>query len=412
MDDRSLYQAILGLSKPWEVTGVDLRLGEGEVQVRVEVDGNAVLQCPECGVDSPRYDQSVERRWRHLDTCQYRTMVVGRVPRVKCAEHGVRQIAVKWAEDRSRFTALFEAFAIRVLRECSLSAAAELLGLTWEEIAGIQRRAVLRGLARRKVETVRVIGIDETSFQKRHEYITVAIDLERDRVLWVGDQRREATLLSFWESRPPEELARLEAVVMDMWDPYIAATRKGIADGLSKLVFDRYHVMWHLNQAVDEVRKAEQRELRRNQDAAAATLLKGTRFLWLRGKATREARHNRAIDQLRRAGLKVGRAWAIKESATRLWAYKRLSAAKKFFARWYWWATHSRLPSIVKAAKTLKSYLYGILAFTRFPYTNARTEAVNAKIQEIKYRARGYRNRDNFRMAILFHCGGLDMDPR
>ena len=411
MDDRSLYQAILGLNKPWEVQAVELRLTEGEVRIRVEVNPDEVLQCPECGRPAPRYDQSSERQWRHLDTCQYRTIVTGRIPRVECAEHGVKQIAVKWAEDRSRFTALFEAFAIRVLRECSLSAAAELLGVSWEEIAGIQRRAVARGLARRVKEPVRVIGVDETSFQKRHEYITVVIDLERDRVLWVGDQRRESSLRSYWDTLSAEELGSVEAIVMDMWDPYIAATRNAVPDGSAKLVFDRYHVMWHLNVAVDEVRKAEQRELRRSDDDEAAKLLKGTRFLWLRGKATREARHNRAIEQLRKAGLKVGRAWAIKESATRLWSFKRLSAAKAFFTRWYRWATHSRLPSVVKAAKTMKHYLYGILAFTRHPYTNARTEAVNAKIQEIKYRARGYRNRDNFRMAILFHCGGLEMDP-
>lgn len=412
MDDKSLYQAILGLSQPWRVNGVDLRLGQGEVLIHVEAGPEAQLQCPECGGDAPRYDQSDERRWRHLDTCQYQTIVIGRVPRVRCAEHGVRQITVSWAADRSRFTALFEAFAIRLLHECSLSAAAELLGASWDEMAGIQRRAVERGLARRVAEPVRVIGVDETSFQKRHEYITVVMDLERDRVLWVGDQRREATLRAYWDSRPPEELAKLEAVVMDMWDPYIAATRNGVPDGLSKLVFDRYHVMWHLNAAVDDVRRAEQRELRQKDDQDRLKQLKGTRFLWLRGSATRKPKHNRAIAQLRKSGLKVGRAWAIKESARQLWTYQRLSAAHAFFKRWYQWATHSRLPSVVKAAKTLKHYLYGILAYTRHPYTNARTEAVNAKIQEIKYRARGYRNRANFGMAILFHCGGLQMDPR
>lgn len=412
MDDKALYQAILGLGKPWRVKGVDLRLGDGEVWIEVEVDSTAELRCPSCGQAASRYDQSEQRQWRHLDTCQYRTIVRGRIPRVRCAEHGVRQIEVHWAEDRSRFTALFEAFAIRVLRECSLSAAAELLGTSWEEMAGIQRRAVARGLARRVDEPVRVVGVDETSFQKRHEYITVVIDLERDRVLWVGDQRREVTLRKYWEQHSPAQLASLEAIVMDMWDPYIAATRNAVPNGLSKVVFDRYHVMWHVNAAVDEVRKAEQRELRRLGDEDGLKHLKGTRFLWLRGKATRQRRDNRAIHQLRKAGLKVGRAWAIKESVTQLWSYKRPSAAKAFFTRWYRWATHSRLPSMIKAAKTLKSYLYGILAFTRHPYTNARTEAVNAKIQEIKYRARGYRNRDNFRMAILFHCGGLQMDPR
>lgn len=411
MDDRKLYETILGLPEPWYVKSVELRTKEKEVWVHVELAGEATLQCPECLQAAPGYDRAEERRWRHLDTCQYQTILVSRIPRVRCAEHGVRRIRVPWAEERSRFTALFEAWTIRVLRECSLAAAAELLRISWDEVEGIHRRAVERGLARRSAEPIRVVGIDETSFQKRHEYVTVVVDLERSRVLWVGEHRREATLSSYWESLPLEERAQLDAIVMDMWDPYIAATRKHVPHGHSKLVFDRYHVMWHLNTAVDEVRKREQRELIRERGGDRSTLLKGTRYLWLRGRTTRTRKQNRAIAELRKAGLKVGRAWAIKETLTSLWTYRRPSAALRFFSRWYGWAVRSQLPAIVRAAKTVKNYLYGILAFTKHPYTNARTEAVNAKIQEIKYRARGYRNRENFRLAILFHCGGLQMDP-
>lgn len=407
MDDRRLYETILGLSAPWSVASVGVSTESERIEVRLDLSPDARLVCPECGEPAPRYDRSVERRWRHLDTCQYQTILVARVPRVECAEHGVRQIAVSWAEDRSRFTALFEALAIRLLRETTVSGLAAIMGLSWDEAAGIQRRVVARGLARRASEPMTVIGVDETSFAKRHEYVTVVADLERARVHWVGDHRRRHTLTEFWSTVPPEERASVEAVVMDMWEPYIAATKAALPAGEEKIVFDRYHVMQGLHFAVDQVRRAEQRALRARGD----TRLTGTRYLWLKGPGRRTPDDEVAIAELRKAGLKVGRAWAIKEAISRLWGYRSLAWAKKYFARWYFWATHSQLPP-VRAAKTMKRHLSGILAYLKHPYTNALTEALNAKIQLIKYRARGYRNRANFTLAILFHCGKLDMDPR
>ncbi len=406
MDDKSLYQTVLGLQAPWSVESVDLRPAEEQVVVRVGLDAGAEARCPICNRGCAIYDHAEERKWRHLDTCQYKTVLVSRIPRIQCAEHGVRQVAVPWAEERSRFTALFETWAIRVLHECSVSAAASLLRTSWEEMAGIQARAVRRGLARRTTDEVRVVGVDETSFQKHHQYVTVLIDIEGDRVLWIGDDRREATLRRGWETFSLEQRGRLKAVVMDMWDPFIAATREMIPDWQDKLVIDRYHVMWHMSKAVDDVRIAERRG-----DLEIRQLLKGTRFLWLRGKATRTQKHSSALRPLLRAGLQVGRAWAIKESLTDLWEYKTIPGALRFFKNWYGWAMRSRLEPVKRAARTIRHYLPSIVSFTQLRYTNARTEAMNAKIQEIKYRARGYKNRNNFRMAIMFHCGGLSMNP-
>lgn len=411
MDDRAFYQTVLGLAEPWAVEAVELRLAEHEVWVRVGPRSGARLPCPECGKEAPGYDRAEERRWRHLDTMQYRTILVSGVPRVRCPTHGVRQVRVPWAEGRGRFTALFETWAIRLLRESTVSGVADLLGLSWDEVAHIQRRAVARGLARRTAEHVRVLGVDETSFQKRHEYVTVINDLEGDRVLWVGDHRRETTLREFWESRPLKERRALRAVVMDMWDPYIAATRNGVPHGLSKIVFDRYHVVAHLTAAVSDVRKAEQRELQRAGDAARAAQLKGKRFTLVKGKARRTPEDEAEIQVLRKAGFKVGRAWSIKEAANGIWQRRTAKEALQEFKKWYGWAIRSRLAPIKRAARMMKRYLYGILKYARHPFTNARTEGMNSKIQLIKHRARGYRNRENFRTAILFHCGKLDMDP-
>lgn len=412
MDDRTLYETVLGLRAPWEVLEVEVDTEAEEVRVYVDAVSSATWRCPECGEAAPGYDRSPERRWRHLDTCQFRTILVSRLPRVNCAEHGVRQVRVPWAEDRSRFTALFEAWAIRLLKEGTVAGTAALLGLSWDEAEGIFRRAVRRGLARRCVEPVRVVGIDETSFQKRHEYVTVVADLERERVLWVGDHRRKETLEAYWESRPWSEREGLKAIVMDMWDPFIAATRDTVPNGLSKVVLDRFHVMQQLHRAMDDVRRQEQTELRRAGETERLETLKGSRYTWLKGEGRRSARDEALIRTAQEAGFKVGRAWALKEAARELWNCATPAAARAFFRKWYRWTLDSQLPPLIKAARTLRRYLYGILRYIEQPYTNAMTEGLNSKIQMIKYRAHGYRNRNNFRLAILFHCGGLDMNPR
>jgi transposase len=198
MRDHELYATILGVTLPWAVRQVALRADLQEVEVFIEHDGSTPLVCPECAREGSRHDAR-RRSWRHLDTCQYRTTVTAEVPRVRCPEHGVHQVRVPWAEPGARFTALFESLAIDWLREASLSAVARRLRLSWDEIDGIQRRAVRRGLARREVRLISAIGVDETSFQRRHEYVTTVCDLKEPRVLYVADRRGQGALEGFYD---------------------------------------------------------------------------------------------------------------------------------------------------------------------------------------------------------------------
>jgi transposase len=406
MRDSELYERLLGLEQPWSVEAVELRLAAGEVHIRVARASAAPLTCPACGKVAPGYDQR-PRSWRHLDTFQYRTLIQAQVPRVDCPEHGVRQIAVPWAEANARFTALFERLVIDWLQAASLSAVAERLGLTWDQVFTIQRRAVRRGLARRAVEPVCHLGVDETSFQRRHEYVTVVNDLAGERVLYVADDRSRESLEGFFRTLDPRQLSAIEGVATDMWDPYLAAIRAHLPGAERKIVFDKFHILWHLNQAVDLTRRAEHKLLRRRGDER----LKGTKYDWLRHPAGFSRKAWRAFGNLRRSSLKVARAWALREAFCAIWSYRSPTWALKFFRAWYFWATHSRLPAMIRLARTLKRRLVNILTYLHLPLTNARSESVNAKIQWLKYNARGYRNRDNFRTAIYFHCGGLDLYP-
>lgn len=158
MQDRELYRRILGIESPWYVERVDLKLGEEEVHVYLEHEDMRYWPCPECATEAKAYDHQAERGWRHLDTCQYQTILHARPPRAECLEHGVRVVKLPWAEPSSRFTALFEALAIEWLKEASQKAVGEQLGLSWDEIHGLMERAVKRGLQRREAENVTKIG--------------------------------------------------------------------------------------------------------------------------------------------------------------------------------------------------------------------------------------------------------------
>lgn len=410
MRDHELYATILGVTSPWVVRQVDLRADLEEVEVFIEHDGSALLACPQCGLEGSRHDAR-RRSWRHLDTCQYRTTVTAEVPRVRCPEHGVHQVLVPWAEPGARFTALFESLAIDWLREASLSAVARRLRLSWDEIDGIQRRAVRRGLARREVRLISAIGVDETSFQRRHEYVTMVCDLKEPRVLYVADGRGQGALEGFYDELTDEQLGAIEAVAMDMWAPYIQATRARLPGWEGKLCFDRFHVAKHLGDAIDKVRRVEQRELRQHDDER----LTRTRYLWLMGASRRRQlswHRRREFVALRRSTLKVARAWAIKEAAHELWHYVHRGWALKAWQRWLGWAFRSRLEPVRRIARMVKQHLEGILNAIVRQVTNATSESLNARIQWLKKSACGFRNRERFRNAILFHCGGLDLYPR
>src|SRR5262245_56710121 len=406
MQDRELYRQILGIASPWFVDRVELKLKEGEIEVYVDHQ-ETDWPCPECGRPCRLYDHQPERRWRHLDTCQYRTILRAAVPRSDCPEHGPRVVKLPWAEPSSRFTALFEALAIDWLQQASQKAVATQMNLSWDEIHSILERAVGRGLERRSRENVRRLGIDEKAYKTGHSYLTLVNDLDTGRVLYIAEEREEKSLDGFWPTLSAEQLDSIEAVALDMWDAYLNSIRKHLPDADQKIVFDKFHIAQHLTDAVDRVRRKEHKVLRATGDLR----LKGTRFRWLRNPDNMTWQEKRSFAALKNSELKSARAWALKQAAMLLFNYRSEAWARKHFRWWYNWAARSRLQPMIKVAGMLKRRFANIVTYLRHRITNATSESINAKLQWVKYTARGYRNKQNFINAIYFHCGGLDMNP-
>lgn len=355
MKDTQLYQQILGIQKHWKVVSVNVSIADDDVEVVVEHAGTR-QSCPKCGKSCPGYDRRL-RRWRHLDACQLKTLLVADVPRVSCAEHGVVTIDVPWAKPGSGFTALFEALVIDWLKTATVSAVAERLRLSWNAVDGIMQRAVRRGLARREQLSPKRLSVDETSYRKEHDYITVVTDQASGTVLHVAEDRVASSLGSFFDQLDDEQRSEIEAVCMDMWPAYIKATRAAVPDADQKIAFDRFHVAQYLGRGVDQVRRTEHRELSK----AGDSLLKGTKYQWLTNPANMGWHQQRAFTSLRQSSLRTARAWAMKELASRLWDYKTRTWAEKGWKRLIGWMVRSRLAPMKKVASTLKNHLWGII---------------------------------------------------
>jgi hypothetical protein len=225
------------------------------------------------------HDHDDERTWRHLDSCNFQTILHARVPRVNCPTHGVRQARVPWAEPRSRFTSLFERFAIDVLLETNVAGAAKILGVSWDEAQHIMERAVARGEQRRPHEVPRVMGVDEKALAKGQRYATLAYDLEAGHVIGIAEGRSGDSLVACLGRFSLNDLAGVEAVAMDMSAAYVQRVRAIVADADQKIVFDRFHIAAHMNKAVDQVRRGENKVLRLDGDER----VDGNRLgLWLK----------------------------------------------------------------------------------------------------------------------------------
>ena len=249
--------------------------------------------------------------------------------------------------------------------------------------------------------------MDEKSFTRGHRCFALVDDLDRGRVLHVAEERTETSLDGFWTSLSQTQISGVKAVAVDRWDPYVNSTLNHLPEAEGKIVFDKFHIAKHLSEGVDRVRRRENKQLR----AAGDDRLTGTRHDWLRHPAKMEPKDRREFAALRDSSLKTARAWALKESMRAFFGYHHERPARKHFRRWHNWAARSRLKPTIEKARRIKRRFENIVTCLKHRITNAASESINSKIQWVKYTARGFRNKTNFKTVVYFHCGALDLMP-
>ena len=380
MRDVDVFTQLLGLERPWVVDEVIFDAKDESIGVFLRHRSNARFRCPECCAVLPLYDHTPPRQWRHLDHGSWQTWVFASVPRIGCLFHGVQRVRLPWALPSSRFTLGFEKHAIDTLLEADVLGASRLLRLSWDETWGLMTRAVNRGLKAKRRRVIPYLGVDEKSVAKRHRYVTLVGDLDRGTIEFVSFDRKKNSLDAFYQSLSPKQLAGIRAVAMDMWEPYISSTLQHVPAAANKIVFDRFHVMKHMLEAVDAVRKAEHRRLQ----AAGDDTLKGTKFYWLFSEEKVPEQYAERFARLKRQHLQTSRAWAIKECLRDLWHYQHKDEARRHWQAWHSWAIRSRLKPVITVARMIEAHLENVLTYCEHRITNATIEGLNSKIQAVK----------------------------
>ncbi len=393
---------MLGLEKPWSIASHKINHETRQIVIEVKCDATVWME----NGRRLHIHSWEERKWRHLNFWQYETILIARVPRVEQPFTGSTQIVqVPWAEKFSRFTKAFEAFAIEVL-QCTktLQDASKLLNMNWHALQTIMTRAVERGVSRREASPIEYIGIDEKSFLRGQNYITLITDIEGKRVLDVRAGADKATAKALITDTLNEKQRKaVKAVAMDRSGTFSAAVPEVLPQ--ADIVFDPYHLAADLNKAVDQTRRQEHYRLMKE----GKETLKGTRYLWLYDPENMTEDQATRFETLARRDLATARAWLHKELFKGLYEQKDRAAGSVFFDKWEKKGSRSRLPAIKKVTKSFSASKEGILNWFELQITNRLTEGMNSVIQSLKTAARGFRNEASYRTRILFYAGKLDV---
>jgi transposase len=271
---------------------------------------------------------------------------------------------------------------------------AHLLGVHWNTVRNAVEQAVKYGLKHREIGKVLYVGVDELSRKKGHVYCTNVYDLQKKRLIWTGAGRDQHTLESFFAEVGSSLKPCVIGICCDMWQPYIDTLRKYFPQAV--MVFDKFHIIRHLNQTVDAVRRDEARELKER----GVDVLNGTRYLWLKNNENLTEKQRIRFSSLERMNLKINRAYLLKELFSHFWTYRTRGWAKKFLDKWFWWATHSRLKPFRDFAWMLRRHEDGILNYFKVPISNGIVEGLNNKARVISHRAYGYRTFGTFKTAL------------
>ena len=405
MNSKQLYKEMLGLQGSWYIKSVTLSKEIKQVTVEVALRKGLVWADPTNRTARAHINGWTERQWRHLDTCQFKTIIKARVPQLKYSDGTVKELPVPWADRYARVSLSMEAFVVELLQACpNIKSVCSLTDLSWKTVDTIMKKAVERGLTRRAQVPMEHLGLDEKSIEKGHSYASILTDVSGSRVLnLVRGRTQEAAQELLETTLSQEQRASVQAVAMDMWPAYMGAVRETLPK--ASIVHDKFHVVKYLNESVDQVRRREHRAM----SAAGFSPLIGTKYSWMRNfkdKRSSEAVEFRALHQM---NLKTSRAWTIKETFAHFWTYHSISAASSFFTEWSNNAMRSKLEPVKKVVKMLRRHLDGLLNYTRYHITNATAEGFNSVIQLIKTNARGFRSFESYRARILFHCGKLDL---
>jgi len=397
MRDIDLFQKALGLTPPWQVCSSDFDPEKKRLDIRIDFPRGSTFCCPECDrADLKAYDTE-EKTWRHMNFFQHEAYLIARVARVKCDKCGFRLVAVPWARAGSGFTLLFEAMIMTLAKSMPVKTIAAFVGEHDTRLWRVLHHYVDNAREKADHSKVKRAGVDETSSKRGHNYVSLFVDLDGSKVLFATEGKDSSTVERFAQDLTDHggDPKAIEEICSDMSPAFISGVETHFPN--AHLTFDKFHIMKIINEAVDEVRREEQKD---------RPELVRTRYIWLKNSDNLKPSQADTLEHLKvkKLNLKTSRAYHIRLNFQELFE-QPTDLAEAFLKKWYFWATHSRLEPIKQAAYTIKRHWDGILRWFHSRINNGILEGINSLIQAAKAKARGYRTTRNL-ITIIYLIGG------
>lgn len=400
MEPKQLFGMALGLSEPWYIDSLTFSPERKRLDIHIDFRRGATF--PLAGYPGLHkvYD-TVEKTWRHLNFFQHECFLHCRTPRVELPTGEVRLSDPPWAGKSSGFTLLFEALLMQLLSSMPVLEVSRIVGESDDKLWRMLERYVELARLQEDFSQVKAVGLDETSRRRGHDYITLFVDLEARRTLFIAEGKDAATVPSFLLDFAAHggDAQRIERLSMDMSPAFISAAETNLPK--AEVTFDRFHIMKLINEAVDEVRR---------QEVKTEPLLRKARYVLLKNREnlTEAQRAHREVLDQKGFRLKSYRAMRMREYFQEAYREETFEAFREHLYRWFWWATHSRIEPMADVARTIRNHWLGVLNWVKHKDSNGILEGLNSLVQAAKAKARGFRTLKNLKIIAYLVTSKLD----
>lgn len=394
----TLFTQALGLEAPWVVEKIVFSQADKQIDIYLGFPRGSKFTCPICSRKGvPAYDTH-EKSWRHLNFFQHQAYLHAAEPRIQCPECGVKTVTVPWARPDSGFSLLFEALIMMMVPEMPVQAVAELLNEHDTRLWRVINHYVADAREHEDYYDVTRIAVDETSRKRGHHYVSIVADIDRSKVIFATEGKDSKVIGQFSNDFHDHngDSDAVKEVCCDMSPAFIEGVRNCLPN--ARITFDRFHVMKIVNEAVDKVRREEQRE---------QPLLKKSRYVWLKNPENLTVEQRDILYNLEGLNLKTAKAYQMKLNLREFWNMPE-KHARWYLYRWTLWAATSGMKPLVDAAYTILNHFEGIIAYTKTKITNGIMEGINSLVQAARKKARGYRTAEYFITVIYLIAGKLN----